>query len=95
MRAQPGRDNRRKTQRPGLSQDLERQETDNKQREQEEDWEGERRSRVCSKRKARCKAPLDKAILKNLRMFQQITSGVHAQSCSLKAISPALTCLMG
>lgn len=37
MRVQPGRDNRRKTPRPGLSQDLERQETDNKQREQEED----------------------------------------------------------
>lgn len=68
MRVQPGRDNKRKTQRHGLSQYLERQETDNKQEEQE-DWERVRKNRVCSKCQVRCKAAFDKGILKHLRLF--------------------------
>ncbi len=68
MRAQPGRDNRRKTQRPGLSQDLQRQETDNKQREQEEE-KGRREVRDSEGLQVRCKAALDRGVLKNLRMF--------------------------
>lgn len=63
MRVQPGRDNRRKTQRPGLSRDLDRQETDNEQREQEEDRKKEK-ILVCSKLQVRFKAALDKGILK-------------------------------
>lgn len=60
MRAQPGRDNRGETQRPGLSQNLQRQETDNMQREREKEEE----------RKGRGKAAPDEGILKKPRMFE-------------------------